>query len=229
MSLVKTALAEIICDQMGKIGLKKEDFSSYLGISLHEVNLLMTRVKFISYKRIEPLSTILNLETVVLSRFLCRKSETATDSKLGSLIRERRKERAMSQEMLAGKLEVKRQYISQLEHGLCCLSSLVDEKFIKSLFGILGIDMTFLHSLRLEKRLQEINRNGENPVGVMLATRRFEKKLTVKELGELAQVDMQTVMKAESGGRLKPRCLGKIAQALGIEPDQLYGVFKKAA
>ncbi len=48
-----------------------------------------------------------------------------------------------------------------------------------------------------------------------------EKELSAKDLAEMAEISPQTISKIIKNGRSKPKTIGKIAKALGVEPAEL--------
>ena len=48
-----------------------------------------------------------------------------------------------------------------------------------------------------------------------------EKELSAKDLAEMAEISPQTISKIIKKGRSKPKTIGKIAKALGVEPAEL--------
>lgn len=199
----KTGLTKFIRSRREELGLSLLAFAERMGMTLQKARALeVKRSPTISFVLARRLESALDLNPLTLAKFetvVCKQ----TESKLGQLIRNRRRERGMSLEALAEKLDVSHQFLSQIELGLCSLSENGD--LVARLAQILKLDMKELEIARPKRRLKKIETT--DPLGKFLATRRLELHLTQTEVGRRARVWPSVVSRVERGQLRPDLCL----------------------
>ena len=133
---------------------------------------------------------------------------------LGGMIRSRRKKLAMNGSQLAKKLGVSRQFVSQVELGLCLLTS--SNQMVKQLAKVLKLDANKLRIARPRRRI--CWRRRANPFSNFLTKRRVELLLTQAEVAERAGRSKAAVARLELGTYHPSRLMLKqIEKALGCK------------
>ena len=148
-------LGRLIRSRRKKLGLSMADFAKRLGVDLKQARSWERRRPTPSLRRNSAilLAKALELEPSAFFKFVGFVKKETT-SKLGSVVRERRKELGLSQVELAKRLGVSRQVVSQIELGKCCLS-LEGGRMIERLAGALGLDVEVLQAVRPKRRPKE--------------------------------------------------------------------------
>ena len=211
----KTELGKLIRTRRKRLGLTLKEFAKFSGINYPVIRILENGIRdSFSYRLIKPLAKALALEPSVLSKYVGRKMK-ATDSKLGQLIRTRRKELAFNQIQLAEKLQITRQFLSQIELGKCPLSQ--NDIMIELLAKVLELDILELQKARpaIKVRRRSVEEARLTPLGKFLTRRRLELGLSQKELAGRMEIWMSTISVIETG-RLHPgpKLLNKLSRAL---------------
>ena len=146
-----------------------------------------------------------------------------TNSALGQLVRSRRQELKLSQSKLAGKLGVKRQFVSQVELGRCYLSN---NEMIKRFAKALKLKTANLLMLRPQRKLKEIKMAGMKPatVGEFLASRRGKLGMTQEKLAGYVGISESVISVIEKSRRIpRPQILDKLEEVLKCEiPTELF-------
>lgn len=136
--------------ELGKlIRLRREELGMNIGVFAQKLKMTPKRAKrleirknpSIRYDFVKPLAAVLDLDLSVLGKF-AGTTRKETKSKLGQLVRTRRKELAMRIEDLAQKLGVSRQFVNQIEFGHCRLSN--NGQMIAKLAQVLNLDVNKL-------------------------------------------------------------------------------------
>ena len=211
---------------------RREELGFSLVVFAHKMKMTVQQAKHlelrknptIRYNLIGPLAVQLRLELSVLSKFAGR-TQRETVSKLGKVIRLRRRDLAMSIDALAKKLKVTRQFVDQIELGQCCLSA--DNRRIAQLATILKLDVKELEAVRLKRKRKHMDK--PYPLGDFIADKRLELHLTQREVGAGARMSLVSVSGVETG-RVCPslKLLDKLAGILKCQiPPELIPVPKK--
>lgn len=217
-----TELGKLIRARREELGLTIETLAEKLKIDPKRAKLLEIRKSpTIHYGFLKPLAAALEYDPQMLSRFVGT-TRKETKSELGKLIQSRRKELGLSIRDLAGKLDVSKQLVNQIEFGQCRLS--VNDDMIVKLSDALDLDVSELEALRPKRRLKQVN--SSDGLGGFLAAKRLELHLTQREVGERTEVDAGVVSGIETG-RLRPstNLLKKFSQIFSCEiPAELIPV-----
>ncbi len=119
---IKTELGTLIRARRDQLGLTRRELAEISGIGYSTIDTLENGIKdSFSYGLMKPLAKALGLEPSALTNYVGKSLKT-TESKLGQLIRARRKELGISQIQLAERLRVSKQFMSQVELGHCSLN-----------------------------------------------------------------------------------------------------------
>ncbi len=206
-----TELGRLIRSRREELGISLSAFAKKVNMTPRQALSLEIRNLSIRHSLVQPLATTLDLDHSVLGKFagITRKE---TVSKLGQLIRSRRKELGMNLDVLAEKLNVSPQFVSKIEFGQCRLSESGDR--IAQLAQILELDVNKLEALRPIRRMKQIGTTS--PLGGFLAAKRLELRLSQREVGRRAEIHHSAVSRVETG-KLQPglNLLDKLAKALG--------------
>lgn len=188
-----TELGKLIRSRRKELGLTLADFAKRMGITLQRARRLEIRKSpRIRYGLIKLLASTLNLDLSAFAQFVGT-TRKQTTSKLGQLVRTRRKELGMSIRELAKKLHVSYQFVSQIELGQCSLSK--SDDMIKRLAQVLKLDVNKLKAVRPAKRQNQ----RETALGKFVTTRRLELRLTQAQVAQRAQTAHAVVSKLERG------------------------------
>lgn len=209
----KTELGKLIRSRREELGLSLPAFAKKMGMTPQQAkHLEVKKNPGICYGLSKPLASALELDPSVIAQF-AGNIRKQTNSKLGQLIRARRKELGMSLNVLAEKLNVSRQFVNQIEFGQNCLSE-SDER-IEQLAQVLEVDVNELQAVRPLRRQKQMDRT---PLGEFLATKRLELRLTQREVGKRAGIQYSTVSCVETGRFYpSPNLLVRLAKALRCE------------
>lgn len=209
-----TEMGKFIRARREELGLTIEAFAKRLKIDPKRARLLEIRKSpSVRYDTLKPLATALELDPSVISRFVGI-THKQTKSEMGQLIRSRRKELGLSLKGLAGKLDVSRQFVSQIEFGQCRLST--NDDIIVKLSDILKLDVAELEAVRPKRRLK--HPNNSDGLGGFLAAKRLELHLTQREVGERTEVAASLVSGIETGSfRPSTNLLKKFSQIFSCE------------
>jgi len=210
----QTELGRIIRARREEIGLTLEIFATRMGMNRWEARRLEVQKGLLrmSYIRARRLAKTLNLDVSVFSSFIGYDT-TPIESNMGNLVRTHRKELAMSEKELAKKLGVTRQYVSQIELGLCPLRK---NKVITRITRVLKIDPALLEAVRPRRRLCQKKR--EDPLGDFLTRRRLDLDLTQTQVAKRAQSSLTIVSDMERGKDfLRGSMLQRFSRALECE------------
>lgn len=215
-----TELGKLIRSRREELGMTIESFAKKMKMTPQRARHLEIRKNpSIRYNTLNPLAKVLDLDPVILSKFVGTTRKEST-SELGNLVRSRRKELGMSIGDLAEKLDVSRQFANQIEFGQARLST--NDEMIVKLAEVLQLDVEKLEAVRPERRLKTVE-NPSTGLGGFLAAKRLELHLTQREVGERAEVGT-TVVSALENGRLRatPNVLEKLQKALDCQiPPEL--------
>jgi transcriptional regulator with XRE-family HTH domain len=204
----KTELGKIIYSRRKELNMSIEEFARRMNITLQKAKSIERHRKSIDGDLIILLSEVLNLEAQVLVKF----KKKSPESKLGQLIRKRRKELGLSGSDLARRLDVAKQTVNQIEFGKSPLNS--SDGMIEKLAEILKIDASELLAVRNKRKIKKAN--TPNPLIEFLVNKRIELHFTQQQVIKLSGLATSYVCSIEKG-RIKPclGALGKIARALG--------------
>ena len=220
----KTELGRLIRARRKQLELTQKEFSENSGIRTFVIGSLERDTTHgISDHLIKPLAKALGLEPSALTNYVSNvgRKMKDTDSKLGQLIRTRRKELGLSQAQLAEKLKITRQFLCQIELGQCPLSK--SDVLIEQLAKILELDISELQTVRPARKVRRVKRVRLTPLGEFLTRRRLELGLSQKELAERVEISSTHVSTVErSARRPSPKLLDKLSKALGCQiPKEL--------
>ncbi|TSC53969.1 MAG: hypothetical protein LiPW31_271 [Microgenomates group bacterium LiPW_31] len=223
----RTELARLIHSRREQLGLTLQDFAERMGVSHYYAKYFLEgKCRSIGYGTLKSLAKVLQLETASLSKFLAA-IRKQTNSRLGQLVRSRRRELGLSTIELAKELRVSRQLVTQIELGQCPLNR--NDVMIGRLAKVLKLDVTELQAVRPKRRLKR--KMAElTTLGGFVVARRQELVLTQSELARRAQIAPSMVCVIERGtynpGRMT---LEKISKALEcqIPPELIPQVTKK--
>ncbi len=220
----KTELGKLIRSRREELGLSILEFAKKMEMTIEKVETLEIRYRpTICYALIKPLANALRLDISVLARFGSR-NQKQTKSKLGQLVRTRRKELGMTAVMLAEKLCVSKQFVSQIEFGKCPLSE--GNEMIERLAQILELEASTLEALRPKRRLKQ--KEGKTALGKFVISERLKLGLSLEKLAQKAGVSIPTILKIERKiYRPGNRIMVKLFEALGCEiPAEFISVFR---
>jgi len=226
----RTELGKLIRARREELGMTLEGLAKKLRITPRQAKRLEIRKSpSLRYPLAEPLAKALKLDVSAFAKFVGRKGKV-TGGELGQLIRQRRKELAMSLTALAKKLRVSRQYIDQIESGQCRLSE--SDEMIERLAEVLKLDVAQLNAIRPRRKLRESGFTSERttPLGEFVTTRRLELRLTQREVSNRAGTYQQVISAVERGTyRVGRTMLERISKALACEiPAELVLEKKRA-
>ena len=210
-----TELGKMIRSRMEELGLTLEVFAKKLRLTPKQAkHLEISKSPSLRYPLAEPLAKTLKLDVSAFAKFVGREGKV-TGSKLGQLVRLRRKELAISLGELAKKLGVSRQFVDQIESGQCRLST--NNEMIEQLAEVLELDINQLNAVRPRRRLKQMGISS-TPLSGFLAGRRLELRLTQREVSERAETTAATISGVETGRvQPTPNLLDKLAKALECE------------
>lgn len=216
-----TELGKFVYSRRKELGLTLTDLAKKMEITPEQAKRLEIRDNpSIRYGLVKPLANALDLDLFVLARFMGI-TRIQTKSKLGQLVRTRRKELGMSSRQLAEILRVSYQYVNQIELGKCRLSE--NDDMIKQLAEVLELDVNKLGAVRPPRKLKQIDTT--NPLGGFLAVKRLELHLTQQQIGNIAGITASVVSNVEIGKiHPSPKLLHKLSRALNncqIPPELL--------
>lgn len=195
----KTELGKLIRSRRQELGLSISAFAKKMKMTPKKAKMLeMKGSSTLRYSLVKSLENALNLDSSVFTQFIS-KTQKPTKSKLGQLIRRRRKELGMSLQTLAKKLKVSKQLVNQIEFGQCRL--IKNNDMIAQLAQILELDINELKAIRPESRLRKVKTT--TPLGEFLVAKRLELHLTQREVSEDAEIQSSVVSGVETG-RLHP-------------------------
>jgi transcriptional regulator with XRE-family HTH domain len=217
----QTEFSILIHSRREELGMSLEVFVQKMGMTVKEREYFKVR-KSIGYNQVNLLAKVLNIETSVLAKFTVT-TRKESRSELGQLVRSRRKERGLSGQMLAERLKVSRQLVTQIELGQCPLSNNPD--MIARLAQILEIDVNRLEAAKPERKLKT-KVNNANDLSGFLTAKRLELHLNQRELGELIDISEGCICAFETG-RLRPgaKTLDKLSKAFGCGiPSELISL-----
>lgn len=211
-----TELGKLIRSRREELGLSILAFANKLGITPQQAKKLEMKNPTLRYALVKPLASALKLDVSILVKFVGT-TRKESKSKLGQLIRTRRKELGISTASLAEKLGVSPQFVNQIEFGQCRLSE--NDEMIVRLAQILELDVNKLKAVRPTRRLKKVD--TRNPLSEFLSSKRLELRLTQHEIASRAKISKGAVCKFELG-LLCPSSvtLDKLAKALGCEVPQ---------
>jgi len=216
----RTELGKLVHARREELGMTLENFAKKSKLTLRQAKYLEVRKNpSLRYHLVKPLAKTLKLDVSVFAPFLGHFNKP-TSSKLGALIRQRRKELGMSIVELAKKLKVTRQFVDQVEFGQTSLSN--NDELVKRLADVLKMDVNQLNALRPRRRLREMA-SAPSPLSGFLTARRLELRLSQRELGDLAKIHAGVVSGLETG-RVSPtpNLINKLATAMECEiPPEL--------
>lgn len=130
------------------------------------------------------------------------------------MVRAGRKKLAMNGPQLAERLRVSRQFVSQIELGLCYLTN--GDRMVKRLAKILKIDLGKLRAVRPRRRICQRKRG--NSLSNFLTERRVALLLTQAEVAERAGRSKDAIKRIELGTyHPSPLMLKQIGKALGCK------------
>lgn len=210
-----TEFGKLIQSRREELGMTLEGLAKKLRITPRKAKHLEIRKSpSLRYPLVEPLAEALKLDVSAFAKFVGREGKV-TGGELGQLIRQRRKELAMSLTVLAKKLKVTQQFIDQIESGQCRLSN--SYEMIEQLAEVLKLDVTQLNAVRPRRRLK-MRGTAPTPLSGFLAGRRLELRLTQREVSDRAETAAATISGVETG-RVYPtsNLLDKLAKALECE------------
>lgn len=208
----KSELGIMIRSRRQELGMSLEDFAGQLGITYLKANYLETRTTpKIQYYRVDGLAKALRLDVSAFAKFVGREKKPAV-GKLGEIVRRRRKELAMSLEMVASKLGVTRQFVEMIESGRVKL--IKDNDRITRLAEVLDLPPESLIAVRSKRRLKS-KKVTPNPLSGFLVKRRIELGLTQKAVAGMAETNTDRICCIEMG-KIRPtqELLGKLEMAL---------------
>lgn len=216
----KTKLGKLIRARRQELNITIEAFAKKMGITCQQANYLETKKSpGIRYGLVKPLASALELEPSALAEFfgIARKP---TNSKLGRLIRARRKELIMSLNQLANELNVSRQLVNQIEFGQCRLSE--SDEMIERLAQALQLDVNELRAVRPMRRLKQNTRISLTPFGKIIVSRRLELQLTQREVGKRIGVRAEIISNLETGKTIypNPSLIDKLTKVLDCQIPQ---------
>jgi transcriptional regulator with XRE-family HTH domain len=209
-----TELGKFIRSRREKLGMPIEHLAEKMKISPNEVKRLEIRKNpSISYKRMRLLVEILDCDPSELIKFT-GSTLKETKNKLGKLVRTRRQELGLSLEALAKKMNISRQFVSQIELGRSRLTGSSDK--IELLAKVLDLDVHKLEAVRPLRRSKAMILS--NSLGRLLIIKRLELRLSQREIAERAELHT-SIISAYERGRRRPSAyvLNKLAKALNCE------------
>lgn len=218
----KTELGKLIRSRREELGLSLSAFANKLGVTPQQAKKLeLKKNPNILYSLVSALASSLDLQPSIIAKF-AGATRKQSSSELGQLVRLRRKELGISTCALAKKLNVSRQLVNQIEFGWCPLSE--SDEMIARLAQILELEVSQLEAVRPKRRLKQVS--PTNPLGRFLVSKRFELKLTQREVAEKANMSVHAVCGIERGTyRPSGFVLGKISKALECEiPAELVPI-----
>lgn len=147
----KTELGRLIRARRERLKLTQMAFSEKTGIGISVIGPLeRDKTRGLSHHQIKLLAKALDLEPSALMNYVyvgkAGRKTKATGSKLGQLIRTRRNELELSQSQLAQKLQISRQFMSQIELGLCPLNKNGSSVMVEQLAQALKLDLAKLQA-----------------------------------------------------------------------------------
>lgn len=110
-----TKLGRLISSRLKLLNLSDEEFAKLMGLNI-QIARTFVRKSGLHYRYIVPLSKALDIKPEILLKFVV-KNESQPKDRLGREVRKRRKELLMSQDILAGRIGVTKQFISAIERG----------------------------------------------------------------------------------------------------------------
>lgn len=199
----RTELGRLIRSRREELGLSLSAFATKMSMTLQKAKALeVKKSPTIRYGMIQQLADTLELHPSVLVPFvgITRKG---TESKLGRLVRNRRKELGMTTSMLAERLSVSRQWVDRIEFETCCLSN--SNEMIVKLAQILALDVNKLEAVRPARKLRETSTTS--PLGRFLIARRLELHLSQREVAKRVEISQSFLSSVEKGQRRASPCL----------------------
>lgn len=215
----RTDLGKLIHSRREELGLTPRQLAKRVKRHPSQIyNLEGGQTKSLYRSTAKNLAQALRLKMAVFKDFLfppLGQNERETASRLGGLIRSSRKELGFTQEELAQKLGVSKQYISQVEIGQRPLNE--GDFTLERLAKTLKLDLTVLRASRPLRKMKKPR--AENTLGGFLTSQRLKLRLTQREVAKQAGVNQSTVGLIERGitRHPHPELLTKIARALGCQ------------
>jgi len=209
-----TGLGKLIRSGRMNLDMTIEKFAKEMNMNIKQARRLESRtIPSIRYKLMSLLANVLNLDPSNISKFV-GPTRKETTSEFGSLVRTRRKELLLSIVMLAAKIGVSQQFISQIEFGQARL--IRNDEIVARLANVLVIDLDKLKAVRLGRKLRK-TRCSEG-LGRFLATKRAELMLNQAQFAKYAGISTVVVSGIECGSYLARKwVLAKIVKAIGCE------------
>ncbi len=159
------------------LGLSYEEFAARLSMKLPEARAIENDGrKSVGIQRVEILAKALELEIKDLMIFV---DEKVTSDPLGNLIRSKRQEKFMRLEDLALAIGVKKQFMFQIESGICSLVK--SPEHVSKLCEVLSINAVEFEALQSKRKLKEPEKKICG-FAKFVADRRIELSLTKEEL-----------------------------------------------
>ncbi len=206
-----TALGKLIRSRREELGLTLESFARRIKLTYERAKYLeLKKRSSLRYALVGPLAHALNLDSSNFAPFL-GPTKKRTASKLGGLVRVRRKELGMSLSHLAEKLNVSRQFVNQIEFEQSSLSN--SDDVIQKLAEALELNIGELEAVRPIRKLKRVCH--PTLLGNFLVGRRMRLRLTQQQLGARAETWGSIVSNIERGKAYPNRNLmSKLARAL---------------
>jgi len=146
----ETELGRLIFDRREQLELRQKKFADRFKMGLTTIGELERGVnRGISYRLVKPLANALGLKPSALNKYVTR-WEKPNNSRLGRLVRARRKKLGLSLAQVGNKIEATRQFMSQIELGQCPLSE--NGVLIKRLAEALKLDVSKLQAVRPKRK-----------------------------------------------------------------------------
>lgn len=139
-----TRLGRLVSSRLKLLNLSDEEFAKLMGLNIQMARTFV-RKSGLHYRYIVPLSKALDIKPEILLKFVV-KNESQPKDRLGREVRKRRKELLMSQDILAGRIGVTKQFISAIERGEETLER--SETLINKIADELNLNPYYLLRLR---------------------------------------------------------------------------------
>lgn len=178
----RTKLGMIIISNRMRLGMSQNDFAKKLKISFSSLSKLESgNRRHLGYQLALRLAHSLGWDVKVLAKYIGYSGKKAK-CVLGETMRSRRKELGLSLSDLAKKLNVKRQFLSQIELGKCPLNQ--NKKMVDQIAKELKLNAVKLRRLITKRKLKK-NVIDLNTIGGFLTVRRLELGLTQNDVDSL--------------------------------------------
>ncbi|GEM_PF-1881412 len=192
-------LRKLIRSRREELGLTIEIFAEKMNMTPKQAKRFeLSKSPNISYGLARLLADVLGLDNSIITKFVGT-TRKQTKNKLGQLVRLRRKEMDMSIGQFAKKLKVSRQFVNQIEFGQCGLSQ--SDDMINRIANVLELEVGRLEAVRPARRLKHRNDTSTDSLGIFLATKRTELRLTQLEVSERLGTHVGAICNIELGKR----------------------------